>query len=241
MSPAIGWSSVTEDQFAQDVRIVLAAADFSKEMTTAVLWLNDHNLDIRCVRLKPYKMEGGTLLLDVQQIIPLPETASFQTQIGLKNQAERQSRSNRSESRIKFWTGLLAHAKTLSPVHANCSPTEGGWIAGSAGRQGFGFTYTIRQFDSQVEVWIDHGSGQVAKNKLAFKALESQKAAIEAAFGGPLEWQPLEGGVGCRVRFVMDGGYKSPVETWPTIQANLTDAMIRLDKATRQRISTLTY
>lgn len=235
------WSSVTEDQFAQDTRIVLAAADFSKELTTAVLWLIDRDIDIRCVRLKLYKMDGGTLLLDVQQIIPLPETATFQTQIGVKNQAERQNRTDRFGSRIKFWEDLLAYAKTRSPVHANCSPTDGMWIAGSVGRQGFQLVYSIRKLDSQVEIWINHGSGQAAKNKQAFKTLESHKAPIEADFGGPLEWQPLEDGVGCRVRCVVDGGYKSPADSWPEIHANLTDAMIRLDKAMRARIATLTY
>mgnify|MGYP000748955598 CR=1 FL=1 len=64
------WEEPDEDNFGQDTRIVLASSEFSKEITTSVLWLNDHGLDIRCVRLKPYK-EGDSLLLDVQQIIPL--------------------------------------------------------------------------------------------------------------------------------------------------------------------------
>lgn len=45
-------------------------------MTTAVLWLNEHELDIRCVRLRPYDLDGKTLL-DVQQVIPLPETTEY--------------------------------------------------------------------------------------------------------------------------------------------------------------------
>src|SRR2546421_5066507 len=47
-----------EDSFAQDVRIVLVSANFSKEVTTAVLWLNEHDLDIRCIRLTPYNDNG---------------------------------------------------------------------------------------------------------------------------------------------------------------------------------------
>tara|TARA_R110002049_G_scaffold79063_4_gene201656 strand:- start:2205 stop:2747 length:543 start_codon:yes stop_codon:yes gene_type:complete len=35
------WDEPDEDSFAQDVRIVLASAEFSKELTSAVLWLND--------------------------------------------------------------------------------------------------------------------------------------------------------------------------------------------------------
>ena len=41
-------------EFAQDVRIVLVSANFSKEITMSVLWLNERDLDIRCVRLIPY-------------------------------------------------------------------------------------------------------------------------------------------------------------------------------------------
>lgn len=52
------------------------AADFSKEITTSVLWLNDQGLDIRCVRLKPYRDNDGNVLIDVQQLIPLPEAAA---------------------------------------------------------------------------------------------------------------------------------------------------------------------
>ena len=236
----LGWSSVDEDQFAQDTRIILASADFSKELTTAVLWLRDRDIDIRCVRLKLYRMVDGTLLLDVQQIIPLPETASFQTQIGVKKAAERQNRSDRHELRHKFWEGLLACARTKTDIHANRKATGDGWVTGGIGRTGFSLTYSARQQDSQVELWIAFGAGQTAKNKAAFKALELQKAGIEADFGGPLDWQELPEGDGCRIRFLIDGGYKSPQEEWPKVFAALVDAMIRLDKAMRQRVAALT-
>ena len=49
----LGWDEPDEDLFGQDVRIVLASAEFSKELTSSVLWLIDHTIDIRCVRLKP--------------------------------------------------------------------------------------------------------------------------------------------------------------------------------------------
>jgi RecB family endonuclease NucS len=35
------WEEPDEDRFAQDVRIVLVSAEFSKELTTAVMWLNE--------------------------------------------------------------------------------------------------------------------------------------------------------------------------------------------------------
>ena len=41
-----------------NVRIILVAADFSKELTTTVLWLNERDLDIRCLRVRPYTWQG---------------------------------------------------------------------------------------------------------------------------------------------------------------------------------------
>src|ERR1700761_2029888 len=39
----LGWDDVDDDKFAQDVRIVLASAEFSKELTSSVLWLIEHD------------------------------------------------------------------------------------------------------------------------------------------------------------------------------------------------------
>lgn len=235
----LGWETPDEDQFGQDTRIVLAAADFGKELTTAVLWLLDRGVDIRCVRMKPYRLNNGPVLVDVQQLIPLPETASFQTQIGIKKQAERKSQSERHDLRFKFWDGLLSHARTKTQLHANRNPHRDSWMAGSIGRAGFSLTYSIRQSNSQVELWISQGSGSTAKNKAAFHQLLADKAAIELEFGGPLEWQELPEGEGSRIRYVVEGGYKSPMEEWPGIHAKLTDAMIRLDQAMRARVAAL--
>ena len=72
----LGWDEADEERFAADVRIVLVSAEFSKEVTTAVLWLNERELDIRCVRLRP-QTDGTRLFLEVQQIVPLPEASEY--------------------------------------------------------------------------------------------------------------------------------------------------------------------
>ena len=86
------WDEPDEKPFAQDVRMILASADFSKELTTTVMWLNQRDLDIRCIRLQPYS-DGERVFLDVQQVIPLPEIEGFQIQMREKAQRERQTRS----------------------------------------------------------------------------------------------------------------------------------------------------
>src|SRR5207302_781349 len=84
----LGWDDANDQVFGQEVRIVLVSAEFSKEITTAVLWLNEHSIDIRCVRLKPYKLDGR-VLVDVQQIIPLPEATEYTVRVAKKEQQEK--------------------------------------------------------------------------------------------------------------------------------------------------------
>ena len=85
---------------SSDVRILLVAADFNREITTTVLWLNRfEGMDIRCVRLLPYSLDGKTFL-DIDQVLPLAEAADYQVQVRRK-EAERE----RSVTRIGAdWT-----------------------------------------------------------------------------------------------------------------------------------------
>lgn len=90
----LGWVDPADGRFGEDVRIVLAAADFSPEVTSTVLWLNERDLDIRCVRLQPYRLDSS-IVLDVQQIIPLPEATEYQVQI---RQKQRETRAAAEQS-----------------------------------------------------------------------------------------------------------------------------------------------
>jgi hypothetical protein len=96
----LAWDVPNADRFAQDVRIVLASAEFSKELTTAVLWLNEKGLDIRCVRLSPHT-DGNRVFVDVQQVLPLPEASEYFVNLREKQSEERQARRREEE-----WSGL---------------------------------------------------------------------------------------------------------------------------------------
>lgn len=92
------WDVAHEDTFGRDVRIVLVSAEFSKEITTSVLWLNEHELDIRCVRLRPCALEAR-VLLDVQQVIPLPGAEKYTERIKIKKAEERREQAKHDYSK----------------------------------------------------------------------------------------------------------------------------------------------
>jgi hypothetical protein len=83
-----------DPEISSDVRIVLVSGDFGREITTTVLWLNQfEGMDIRCVRLVPYQV-SGKVLLDIQQIVPLPEAEDYQVRVRRKDQERERSRTD---------------------------------------------------------------------------------------------------------------------------------------------------
>lgn len=229
----LDWSTPDEDAFANDTRVILAAPGFDKEITTTVLWLRERDIDVRCIRLKPYRLGDGRVLLDIQPLIPLPETSEFVTTMGEKRIAERKDRAERLSVRYEFWGSLLAYARTRTDIHAGRQASTDGWVSGPAGRQGLRLNYVIKMNEARVELWIE-------RNKDAFKALQRQQADIEREFGGPLDWDELPDAAGARVSSTIPGGgYRSAREEWPLIQERMVDAMVRLDRAMRSRVTSL--
>ena len=95
------WDEPDEESFGDDVRIILVSEDFGKELTTAVLWLRSRDIDIRCVRLKPYH-DDNKKFIDVQQIIPLPEAEDYQVQLREKEQRRRSTQRGERWDQSKF-------------------------------------------------------------------------------------------------------------------------------------------
>ncbi|NLG50994.1 MAG: DUF4268 domain-containing protein [Chloroflexi bacterium] len=141
--------------------------------------------------------------------------------------------------RERFWATLLERARTKTKLHANISPSRYSWISTGAGKSGLSFSYVVRQHDAQVELYIDRGKDADRENKAIFDELAKAKAEIEAAFGGPLEWERLDGKRACRISFKFEGGGYRDDDMWLGIQDSMIDAMVRLEKALRPHIDTL--
>jgi len=233
----LDWDEPDEGTFAEDVRIILVAADFSKELTTAVLWLRDRDIDICCIRFRPY-LDNTTTMVDVQQIIPLPEAHDYQVQLREKEQQGRRQRAERYDIRLHFWEGLVAIARESRTRHANIKPGTYHWLGASSGIRGLGFNYVIVQEHGVTELYIDRGDA--AENKRIFDALLANKEHVERAFGGSLHWERLDAKRASRIKHIVDlGGYRSPELEWPAIQSEMVAAMTRLETALLPSIEAL--
>ena len=220
-----------------DVRIVLVSANFSTELTTAVLWLNRHDLDITCIRLLPYRM-GNEVLIDATQIIPLPEAADYEVKVRAQEKEKRKVIGARQEIFRKFWGQLIERSKPRTQLLANRTPGDGHWISAGIGRSGFNLSTVLTQHEGQVECYIRLPGGE-EKSKAAFKTLLARKDEIEQKFGSALDWQELPGRQGCRICKELTGGWKSPEAEWPEIQDRMIDSLIHLEAALKKPIQEL--
>jgi hypothetical protein len=233
----LNWEEPDEENFAPDVRIILVSEDFGKELTTAVLWLRDRDIDIRCVRLRPYQ-DGNACLIDVQQIIPLPEAHEYQVQLRQKEQGGRKKRAERHDLREKFWEGIVALARKMGTRHTNIKPGIYHWLGAGSGIGGLGFNYVIVQDYGVVELYIDRGEAE--ENKRIFDRLHAKKEEIERSSGAALLWDRLDTKRACRIKHLIErGGYRSPESEWPQIQAEMVETMTRLETALKPALEAL--
>lgn len=233
----LGLDEPDEEAFAADVRIILVSEDFGKELTTAVLWLRDHDIDICCVRLKPYQ-NGNERLVDVQQIIPLPEANDYQVQVREKEQQGKKKRAERYDERLHFWQGLVAVARNQKTRHANIKPSSYNFLSAGSGITGLGFIFTTAQESSTVELYVDRGDQ--TENKKIFDQIYTQRETIEKAFGDKISWERLDEKRACRIKhFIELGGYRTSEGMWPEIHATMVAAMTKFETALKPVINSL--
>lgn len=231
-------NAVDEIELTGDVRIILVSGDFSSELTTAVIWLNKRNIDITCIRFQPYKL-GDTMLIDVSQIIPLPEAADYEVKVREQEQEVRKVRTVRQDIFRKFWSQLIERSKLKTQLLANRSTSSDHWLSAGIGRSGFGLSLSLTEDRTRVECYIRDASKPDVWNTAAFEALKAKKEQIETSFGQSLYWDELPGRKGCRISYDMDGGWKLPAESWVEHQDQMITALIKFEAALRVPIQQL--
>jgi len=96
----------TFEELSNRPRIILCSENFSTELTTTVLWLNQAGLDISCVRIVPYKV-GTNFVVVPTKIIPLQEAKQYLIELQQKDEGREQQAVK--SSRPETFTLLMEH------------------------------------------------------------------------------------------------------------------------------------
>ncbi len=81
-------------------RIILVTKQYRKEVLATVMWLLDNDIDVKCVRIQPYKDENtGSLYLIPTVILPPPNTEDYRIK---KNEIRREQEARKKRSKFNF-------------------------------------------------------------------------------------------------------------------------------------------
>lgn len=214
-----------------DQRIILVAASYRKEVTSTVMWLLDHNIKIKCIKVTPYTLEGN-VLIDTEQIIPVKDAEDYLIKLANKKQEEfinKEKKQTRHTVRLKFWGILLQRMNEKSDLFKNISPSKDNWISCGSGHSGLGYVFVITGNFARVELWINKGKKE--DNKQIFDRIHAYKDQIELIFGNELDWQRLDDGKGSRIAFYLRNVSVFIEEDWDKMIDFMTSNIIRLEKA----------
>lgn len=199
-------------------------SDPRPEHVAAIAWLNESSsANFYMVKLEAVSIEDS------------PAAPLFTLIVGPSEEAKDVGQTKREISgrhilRKRWWTMLLERAAKVTKLHEHITPTEDYYAYVNAGISGLSFGYNVKQEECSVELYIGKDSEQ--ENKLIFDQLYEHREVIEQVFGGPLDWQQLEGKRTCNIYYVRKGGgYRSPEDQWPEIQDSIVQSMIKLEKA----------
>jgi hypothetical protein len=101
---------VNLENLNENQRIILVSKEFHSDVISAVLWLRDFEINIECIRLKPFQTPDKQLIISPELIIPLPEAKDYIIRKEKKEKEHKQSvrstfsleKSNFDDSELKI-------------------------------------------------------------------------------------------------------------------------------------------
>ena len=221
-----------------DQRLILVAANFRKEVTATVLWLIGHRVRAQCFRVVPYSF-GEDVLIDLQQIIPMPEAEDYMIGMAAKESEEKSvqgTQERRYEMRRAFWTRTLEELRRRRiPRYENISPSQFHWLASATGVSGCAYNLIFSNCETRVELSLKRTR---AENKWIFDQLEQQKQEIEERFGAEFQWHRLNDKKVSRICYAQPfEGFNE--DNWPTMIEWLCDHFVKLDGAFTEPLARL--
>ena len=174
-----------------DQRVVFITANFRREVTSTVLWLREHQIDARCVKVLPYCFQDE-LFIDLQQVIPTPEAADYMIRMAEKDTEEKSAKGAQRWShqmRHSFWEELLEEFRIADLERwQNISPSRDHWLTSSIGVSGCSLVLIFLRQEIRVELNLSRPEPR--ENKWLFDRLQAERGH-KPPLDFELEWRRL--------------------------------------------------
>lgn len=212
-------------------RMFLIANEFRKEVTSTVLWLIDHQVQIQCIKVNPFEI-NGELLLNIEQIIPVPEISEYMISMSLKESEERTvdiKRINKKKFNEEFWTLLRDKLeKSECDLFDNKTPSKELCWANTGPNKLNRYSFYLNKSDARVE--FDIYFDDMEESNKAFDELIQYKEQVHSVFSEELIWLKKPEQKSSKVQYIFSCD-RDNKDTWGEISDKLVDGIVRLEKA----------
>ncbi|NVK57341.1 MAG: DUF4268 domain-containing protein [Alteromonadaceae bacterium] len=222
-----------------DQRLMFIAANFRKEVTSTVLWLREHKIDARCLRVTPYRHEND-LFVDIQQVIPTPEAAEFMISMAKKEIEEKETKGQMRLShqmRLAFWEQLLEDFRRRGlEKWQNISAGKDNWLLARTGVAQIAIGLLFTKDEVRVELQINKHDPN--ENFWLFDRLYAERDRIEGALQLSLDWRRMDDKRVCLIvsRFAVQGFVE---ENWPMMNDWLAETYCKFEATFTDRVHRL--
>ena len=179
-----------------DQRLILIAHKFRKEVTSTVMWLLDKDIQIQCFKAVPFKY-GNEAILQLEQIIPLPETQEYVISLQNKEKEEKAvTKKKRKDGHLlrEFWQQVQDELNNRG-FHLYDSVSAGEYFSFSK-QVGYGkFAMCLGRKGFRVELYFNRD-----EDKKWFESMYQFKNELEASYPYPLIWQRLDDKKSSRIK-----------------------------------------
>lgn len=177
--------------------IVWIATVFREEHRQAIDWLNEQtreNIRFFGVELQVTKI-GTSLPAPLFKLVAQPN--SWQKQV--RSTAQTTKTGAKASFYLQFWTRYLERMNKEHPEWPQSrNPTSSSWMNFTSPIKGIQLNPSFAQGARlRHEIYID--TRDADRNTEIFDYLSQQKDAIEAEYGGPLDWEELPTKKACRI------------------------------------------
>lgn len=182
-----------------DQRLILIAHKFRKEVTSTVMWLLDKDIQIQCFKAVPFKY-GNEALLQLEQIIPLPETQEYI--ISLQNKEKEEKAVSKRYTKgmhlmREFWQSVKDELNSRG-FNLYDSVSAGEYFSLSK-QVGWGkFAMCFGQKGYRVELYFNRDA-----DKKWFDSMWQFKDELESVYPKELTWQRLDEKKSSRIKHEM--------------------------------------
>lgn len=188
-------------------RIILVASEYRSEVTSAVLWLMNFGIDIKCMKCQLFKF-NEELFFDMRQILPVVEAQEFMIDLAEKKKAEIKINTDRKYLLKRFWSQFISSKTSgFENIYSHRSPATENWLGQSIGISGVTVCVVIAKNYAKVRLEINVKDKQSTLH--IFDQVQAYSDEFDRVFEDKPNWHRKVDGVLSTITIIKDGlGYE---------------------------------